>query len=313
MLLTKLYIITYNKTTVYFCIISSIYRGEFNMPSDTNKKFSIEEEIMIIKTSEKGTSPHNHSFYELVYVLDGSAYQNISGSTVRINRGDYYIIDYNTVHSYKNCRNFRIINCLFKPEFIDKTLKGCDNFSKLINNYLIHFNYSILSKIPADNIFHDKSGDIKKLFESMYTEFEQGSGGYIELMRCYIIQILVLSLRSIYLPYGNRTNHITQNIIQYIEKHYADHITLKNICSEMNFTLPYLSKKFKDDTGLTFQQYLQNMRIEQSCRLLSETDKRITEIANDVGYSDIKFFGEVFRKTMNMSPREFRSRIRNDR
>lgn len=283
------------------------------MKTQTAKKMNINEKILILKADEKGTVSHNHSFYELVYVLDGSADQNISGNKVSLKRGDYYIIDYNTVHSYTNCRDFRIINCLFKPEFIDKTLKGCDDFSKLINNYLIHFSYSILSKIPADNIFHDENGNIKSLFESMYAEFEQHTGGFIELIRCYLIQILVLSLRSIYLPYGNKTNPTTQSIIWYIENHYFEHITLKNICREMNFTLPYLSKKFKEDTGLTFQQYLQNMRIEQSCRLLSETDKRITEIANDVGYSDIKFFGEVFRKTMNMSPREFRSKIRNDK
>lgn len=274
--------------------------------------FNIDKEILILKFKENGTNSHHHHFYELVYVLDGSAEQNIAGVKATVKKGDYYIIDYNTVHSYSNCRDFRIINCLFKPEFIDKTLKGCDNFSKLITNYLIHFNYSILSKIPANNVFHDENGSIKMLFEAIYHESEQVKGGYVELMRCYLIEIIVLSLRSIHLPYRIQTSKVTHNIIQYIRDHYAEHITLSSICSQLNFTVPYISKKFKEDTGLTFQQYLQNVRIEQSCRLLSETDKKITEIAHDVGYGDIKFFGELFKKAMNISPREFRAKIKSE-
>ena len=277
-----------------------------------NSKYMMHEKIRIDNIYERGTAPHSHNFYELVYVLEGSAEQNISGDRVTVKKGDYYIIDYNTVHSYTNCSDFHIINCLFKPEFIDKTLKGCVSFSKLITNYLIQFNYSILTKIPADNIFHDENSTIKELFEAMYRESGYHTGGYIELMRCYLIQILVLSLRSIYMPTGSRKSYITDRIIQHIEEHYTEHITLGEICSELNFTLPYLSRKFRDETGMTFQQYLQNMRIEQSCRLLAETDKKVTEIAHDVGYADIKFFGELFKKSMNMTPREFRAQIKSE-
>ena len=280
------------------------------MQTTVNYKKHMPEKIMIMNINQLGVPTHNHDYYELVYVLEGSAEQTLSGANVTVSQGDYFVIDYNSCHGYSNCKDFRIINCLFKPEFIDKTLKGCVRFAELITSYLIHFNYSILSRIPADNVFHDDTGDILRLFELLESEYNSMRGGYIELMRCYLIQILVMSLRSIYTPDAEKTHPATKGIIRYIDEHFAERVTLSRLCSELNFSLPYISKRFKDDTGCTFQQYVQNVRIEQSCRLLAETNEKITHIAHNVGYDDIKFFGKIFKQSMNMSPREFRRMTR---
>ncbi|MBQ7901780.1 MAG: helix-turn-helix domain-containing protein [Clostridia bacterium] len=270
----------------------------------------ISEKIRIMNIWEEGIAPHNHDYYELVYVLEGSAEQTLSGTSVTVQKGDYFVVDYNSYHGYSNCKDFHIINCLFKPEFIDKALKGCIRFGELITSYLIHFNYGILSKIPADNVFHDDSGEMRELFEKLDYEYRYHTGGYIELMRCYLIQILVLSMRSIYVPDIREPHPATKKITEYVDEHFAEHISLGKLCEELNFSLPYISKRFKQDTGFTFQQYLQNVRIEHSCRLLAETDKKITHIAHNVGYDDIKFFGKIFKQKMNMSPREFRRMTR---
>ena len=91
-----------------------------------------------------------------------------------------------------------------------------------------------------------------------------------------------------------------------MEENYQDNLSLRAICDELGFSLPYISKKFKEDTGMTFTAHLQRLRTEQALRLLAYTDKTVTEIAQIVGYGDIKFFGEVFKKEMNMTPREWR-------
>jgi YesN/AraC family two-component response regulator len=58
--------------------------------------------------------------------------------------------------------------------------------------------------------------------------------------------------------------------------------------------------------GMSFNEYLQKKRIEQSCRLISNTEKKITEIAEIVGYRDVKFFNQIFKKHLKMTPREFK-------
>ena len=85
-----------------------------------------------------------------------------------------------------------------------------------------------------------------------------------------------------------------------------EHLTLTAIAREFSFSLPYLSKKFKDDTGMSFCDYLQKVRIEQSCRLLVNTNKSIDEIAALVGYADMNYYGMLFKNRLHMSPGKYR-------
>ena len=57
---------------------------------------------------------------------------------------------------------------------------------------------------------------------------------------------------------------------------------------------------------MTFREYLQNVRMKKASEMLEKTDKTIAEIASLVGYSDPAFFYRLFRKTMNMTPQEYR-------
>jgi YesN/AraC family two-component response regulator len=57
---------------------------------------------------------------------------------------------------------------------------------------------------------------------------------------------------------------------------------------------------------MSFSRYLQRIRVEQSCRLLENTDLRISEIAPKVGYDNVKFFNQIFKNTLGISPRQFR-------
>lgn len=276
----------------------------------SNHQISSERKIAVKNVSECGIGSHSHDFFELVYVLEGTAVQNIEGREMEVFVGDYYIIDLDSSHSYSECRDFRIINCLFKPEFLDKALTGCTDFGKLITNYLIHFDKEWLTKLPADNIFHDNTGEIRRLFESIEREYNDGDGGYIEMMRCHLIEILVMSLRSIYIPHTNHRHPAVKKLVEYVDEHYSEHINLGSLCKDMNFSLPYISMRFSEDMGISFQRYLQKVRIEQSCRLLAETEEKITHIANNVGYGDIKFFGKVFREIMDMTPGQYRKMVR---
>ena len=258
------------------------------------------------------TEVHSHNFFELVYVTEGSAMQTLSGKMVAISKGDYFIIDYASSHGYENCRNFYIINCLFKPEFIDATLKGCKSYAQLITNYLIRFDYTLLSAIPANKIFHDTDGGILRLFESLIYEYNSRHAGYVELSRCHLIEILVLSMRSIYTPEKHSVHPAVSKIMAYSEENFQDNISLGKLCEEMGFSLPYISKKFKEDIGITYSRYIQKLRIEHCCRLLAYTNKTITQIARSAGYGDMKFFGAIFKKTVNMTPREFRRQMKQD-
>ncbi|HPU58648.1 MAG TPA: AraC family transcriptional regulator [Candidatus Avimonas sp.] len=252
---------------------------------------------------------HQHDFLELAYITKGRALHTINDTETVVEKGNYFIINYGTAHKYTliNNQNFHLVNILFKPEFIDKSLKNCQSFLDLINHYLIRIDYATLEKKPTEVIFNDSDSTILNLINRMYQEYENKNPGYAEVLRCHLIEIIIYTLRKISkTQHGFSENSCSARIKEYIEKNYMNPVTLNDICKELNFSLSYMSRRFKQETGYSFVDYLQRKRMEQSGRLLANTDKKISEIAELVGYRDVKFFGKVFKSHWGMAPGEFR-------
>lgn len=253
---------------------------------------------------------HNHEFLELTYVLDGSANHTAEDHSTVISKGDFFIIDYHKYHKYQQIGTtpFTVMNCLFLPSLIDETLAGCEQLSEVVKHYLIKLDFYQLKDHPTNFIYHDENGHIGALFQEVYTEYTQKPIGYLETIRSYLILILIHIMRQIELPGSSDTgNEMVRFIADYVDKNYADKISLQEISGKYNYSLAHVSALFKSEMGMTFQEYTQSVRIKESCRLLINTSKKVSEIAALVGYTNIKFFNEVFKREMKMTPREFRS------
>ena len=267
------------------------------------------DRICVMKNKQETMSFHSHNYYEMVYVAEGKIIHCLQDKKIEVKKGDYYIIDINEKHGYISLpgESCVIINCLFYPEFNESTLKYCKKFSVLIENYLIKFDASILKFNPTTYLFHDDGGEIFSLIQNVERESDRHRHGSAELMRCYLIEIIVTTMRKIiddekYIEKNSPTDYI----IKYIGKNYNEKISLSDISSHLNYSLPYISMKFKEDTGFLFSEYLQKKRIEESSRLLANTSRKISDIASSVGYNDVKFFAKVFKRYMNTTPSAFR-------
>lgn len=252
---------------------------------------------------------HDHDFLELTYVVQGQATHIIGDSTSVIGQGDYFIVDYGVRHKYTQIglTPFVVINCLFLPRLIDETLSDCRRFQELADNYLIKFNYRNLSDRPTGLIYHDHDGHIGRLITRLSKEYNEKQVGHQEMMRCQLIEILIDTMRRVHRPAGEpEESELVQYITDQIEKNFMEKLSLAELARKCCYSLAYVSKRFKEETGTTFQNYLQRVRIRESCRLLANTPKKIAEISGLVGYSDAKFFNQLFKKQMGMTPREFK-------
>lgn len=92
----------------------------------------------------------------------------------------------------------------------------------------------------------------------------------------------------------------------YIEKNKGIDIKLEELAKNAGFSYSYFSYLFKKETGKTLTEYIQMVRIETAKKLLVEKERNVSEIAELVGYSDIKFFTKQFKKTLGVSPNEYR-------
>ncbi|MBQ9784505.1 MAG: helix-turn-helix domain-containing protein [Clostridia bacterium] len=267
--------------------------------------------VVLSHTHRFGVNPHGHAFLELSYIYEGRVEHTLDGKSEMLYPGDYVIVDYGSRHSYANRDQtpFGNIDCLFLPELLDPALKGEVTLRAVLEHYLLHFNMRSPVQNPAHMIFHDENGRVRELIERIREELEAREAGCAELVRCYLLEILLLTLRRIEgAQSAMAPDDIGARIGAYVAEHYTEELTLAELARKMNYSLPYLSKRFKEEMGVGFAHYLQGYRVRQACRLLSTTRLSLGEIAEAVGYRDPKNLAALIKKETGLSPLSFRAR-----
>lgn len=120
----------------------------------------------------------------------------------------------------------------------------------------------------------------------------------------------VLALCSRYQMYLERgkSNPIWL-VINYIQEHYTQHITLEELgrCADRN--PQYISAVFARECGMSIMDYIASLRIERAKQLLRTSDLMVAEIGRNVGYQDAKYFSRVFQKHVGNSPSAYRKQM----
>ncbi len=94
--------------------------------------------------------------------------------------------------------------------------------------------------------------------------------------------------------------------LNYINYHYMEKISLDDVADEMNVSKHYLSSIFKKETGENMSLYINKLRIEKAKQLLLESDIKIKEVFEKVGYSDQQYFSKVFKKITGKTVVEYK-------
>ncbi|MCC3355313.1 response regulator transcription factor [Bacillus sp. REN16] len=102
------------------------------------------------------------------------------------------------------------------------------------------------------------------------------------------------------------SNSNMKMILEYIQDHYAEPLTLTEVATYFHFNPSYLSNYFSVHNKEGFIEYLNKIRIEEAAKLLIKSDIPISEIGPMVGYSDHSYFSKIFKKIKGMSPSQYR-------
>ncbi len=105
---------------------------------------------------------------------------------------------------------------------------------------------------------------------------------------------------------NSEVQRLTRKAMAYIHEHYGEPIGRDDFARYVGVSEGYLSRSFNQETGLSLIHYLTRYRVQQAKQLLLTTDKTITEIAMEVGFSDSNYFSRVFRQEAGVSPVTFR-------
>ncbi len=275
-----------------------------------NKKLYISNDLYVECNKVSEVIPHSHDFLELAYIINGSATHIINGKKIELKKNTYIIIDYGAKHSYDNIsKDLVIFNCLFKPMLIDHSLAYSKSLAQLIGHYLINIGFEISQHQFIYNVFNDTDGAVLTLLNKILYEYEAQATGCIQIMRSILTEVIILTMRKVEMTqriYLNHSEKEISEIISDIHKNYLNPLTLQEYSDKYNTSISSLSKKFKKQTGHTYSHYIQMKRIEQACRLLSNTNEKIIMIAYECGYTDMKHFNSIFKKIMGTTPTMYR-------
>lgn len=262
---------------------------------------------------------HKHEFIEIVYVVSGKAKHIIDGREYFVKAGDISVINRMEEHCFcaddENGEVFSTYDLMFTPDFLNDTLLDGEDFSTLSKSFLFY------------SLFPDENGYIKRLnliencnfefgsiFDKLYKEYKSCRTGYINLMRVYTAELIIKLFRKIESSETTKLSgsqkEIVNSVIDYIKVNYNINIRMEDISQKMFFNKNYIGKIFKQETGMPVSEFIREIRMNEICRQLVDTNNKVSDIASSCGYNDTKTFYTAFKKHTGLTPKEYRDKQR---
>ena len=193
-------------------------------------------------------------------------------------------------------------------ESMFKRLESQKLLPEIVKNYCIALLLMIQSSI---NISSD---EIDETIGTEYNEFVKEALTVKEL-ETHVIQAMVKLAKKMSQVVEHEDvdqQKITiEKAKKFIYDHLSEKINLKDISEHVYLSETYFSFLFKKITGIPYIDYIQKLRMDKAKEILLETDDKIYEVAEQIGYHDYKYFSAQFKKYIAMTPKEYRKKNRN--
>lgn len=262
---------------------------------------------------------HTHDFIEIVYIYSGEGIHLIDNIAYPVSCGDMLFINYGQTHSFKSTSDDLIYcNILLLPQFINTKLINSENAADMLMlSTFKEFSTDIKKTQPYIPFKNKELYMIEFLIDEMIFEYSHKLSGYhsalVSLMTTLLIKIFRKIQDSDTIETFKKTNQLTPEILNYIEKHCFEKITMADLAKKCFYNPSYFSRVFKECFGKTLTDYIQEVRIEKAKELLKNSDMSVNRIASYVGYNDKTQFYRVFKKySDDISPNLYRKKFKQE-
>lgn len=273
-----------------------------------------------VRVLKNGRTPNvrmnRHDYFELLYILSGSAELRIGNRSLPLTAGDLGIVGstvYHRLEPHAGSR-FTVTVMFFMPDLI-RTDGASDG-----NYYLTPFlqqDGQFPHVIPAaTGIPRDVLQSMRKISAELPADTPLAR----LTVRTYLKLVLLLLVQR-YASYAGtvatferqqRALARLQPLFDYVEKNFDNPIRLEQASRVSGMSKSHFINFFKEATGQSFLPYLNRYRVERTLDLLRISDKTVAEIGQAVGFSDQSYFGMVFHRLVGMSPSAYRQQSRTE-
>lgn len=251
---------------------------------------------------------HFHREYELYYLVKGARYYFIEDRSYYVEAGSLVFIGKEQIHRTSSAGSASHERILVELE------------ESWLDSFFRVFPYCSMEQFFQScricSIAESERPAAESLLNAVASEASSHRVGSRQMIEACLCQLLVLAFRSrgdgreqgLHLGIGQEKHQKVQQVARYLQENYAEQVSLELLSKKFFISSSYLSRNFKEVTGLTVGEYLTLQRIRQSRRLLESGEHTVTRIAELVGYDSITYFERVFKKYTGRSPLHYRRR-----
>ena len=242
---------------------------------------------------------------EILYVLKGTIDVQIETETYTLREKEIEIINGNEIYSLKSEDEDNLVLILnIDPNFFERYYDGAKE--------MFFYTNSLDDNIQDGERYHI----LRKYISILLYESVSKIDDYEDKIEENLLELMYHLLNNFhYLFYEEESLRDDEvqleryhRIIKYLSNNYMNKVSLQEIADKEFLSAQYLSYKIKDTFGQSFNDFLNGIRVEESRKLLLNTDKNILEISEDVGFSHVRYYNKHFRNHYECSPMEYRKK-----
>ncbi|WP_226294278.1 AraC family transcriptional regulator [Aquimarina algicola] len=281
-------------------------------------RYTLHETFVVHQYSvdEWEAKPHNHNYFEIIFVEKGNGYHTINDIKFSYKEGNIFLLAPEDTHHFEIKQHskftyFKFTELLFSGKV---NLPDRKYWLQRIEQLLHHPNI-----IPGDVITHKEDRNIIwDIHNLVLEEFKNEKIYYQEIISNAISTILSIIVRNISEKYNSNQksvpavgnskidlilSHIRQNV-------YDNELTkISYLADTFNMSQSSISTYFKRKTGESIHQYVTKYKMKLVEYRLQHTEFTIAEIAYQMGYTDESHLTKTFKKHFSMSPKQYRKEV----
>lgn len=249
---------------------------------------------------------HFHQNPEILYVLDGVAEVQIESEKHKLYKGDFLVVNANKRHSLLEVQK-ELLVASFRV-----------NFSMLAEylgtNQILFWCNTVVDK---SEVYDQLKKVLDRILNRFYDKEKEGAlylnSIYYEALYLLTSYFMIKADDSRIKDKGGPDNSRIFEIQNYVQANYEKQISLNDLAKKLYLSNAYLSKYIKKRFGLSFLEYVNNIRLFHAVDDLLYSEKKLTRIALDSGFPTTASFNKAFKEVYHMMPSAYRSNMRQER
>jgi beta-xylosidase/AraC-like DNA-binding protein len=246
-------------------------------------------------------SHHIHLGIEILLVIRGEIEVTVNQTSFQLAENDLLLINANDIRSIKGNKENVVLSLQIPLDLIEPYYPN------------IHECYFNCNSSKENNGLYLLFDQIRQLIAKILIAYYQKQDGSEIEINGLIFQLVTLLIRNF------KTTHLgsqqftemkderIRELLAFIEKNYRKPISLEEIAKQRYLSIYYLSRYFKQEVGVSFSQYVKNVRLKSAVHELLYTGHNITQISLNNGFPNVKAFNKAFKEMYQQTPTEYRS------